>query len=548
MTHEPTSALEGQSLCIEAPMTGDYDHILTPAALDFIAGLEKRFGQRRLDLMAIRTGRQQAFDRGTLPDFLPSTRDIRDGDWKIAGTPEPLQRRTVEITGPVDRKMMINALNSGADLFMADFEDASSPTWDSMMSGQVNMYDYARGQLSFDDVARGKSYNMHDKTAFLKVRPRGLHMVEKHLTLEGQPVSAAFVDFGLHMFHNAQMLMNSDNPSIAGPYFYLPKLESHQEAGLWNDIISYTEQTLSVPHGAVKVTVLIETLPAAFEMDEILYVLRDYIVGLNCGRWDYIFSYIKRIGRTDAQYLLPDRSQVVMSSGFLKAYSLLLIQTCHKRGAHAMGGMAAQIPVKGDEVKNQAAFDKVRADKEREVSIGHDGTWVAHPAMVDLAREAYSAVMRGDNQIGRLRDDVTITREDLLTAPKAGTTTEAGLRDNIRVGIQYLGAWLNGSGAVPINGLMEDAATAEISRSQIWQQIKFRAVLEDGRTVTQDLVTDLYQQEMENLRRDQTAQAQVGGRLEDAGQLFLDMALAEELAEFLTTPAYATINEPAISE
>ncbi|WND03429.1 malate synthase A [Temperatibacter marinus] len=543
MTHALLDSITSNSLCIEGPIHAGYDKILTPQALDFIQQLERNFGQKRLDLMQKRQDRQKSFNQGTLPDFRKDTQSIRDESWHILGTPAELVNRTVEITGPVDRKMMINAFNSGANVFMADFEDASAPTWDSMINGQINMYDYARGMLSFADESRGKTYVMNEQTAILKVRPRGLHMEEKYITLDGQPLSAGFTDFGLHMYHNALALMQNPNPSIGGPFFYLPKLESYEEAALWNDVINYTEKALGIKHGTTKVTVLIETLPAAFEMDEILFALKDHIVGLNCGRWDYIFSYIKRIGCTNKAYQLPDRSQVLMSDAFLKAYCLLLIQTCHKRGAHAMGGMAAQIPVKGDDAKNQAAFDKVKADKVREVSIGHDGTWVAHPAMVDLAREAFESVMTGPNQLHRTRDEITISQQDLLE-PHQGQATEEGLRENIRVGVQYTGAWLNGSGAVPINGLMEDAATAEISRTQIWQQLKFGTELKDGRCVTPALVERLFLQEMRTLKKDSIAIAQAGDRLEDASRLFLQMVLDTELAEFLTTPAYAEINEP----
>lgn len=543
MTFAPHEIKTETPIAIEGQLKPEYEKILTPAALDFLVALEVRFGQRRKALMERRQLRQAELDSGIKLDFLKSTRDVRESDWTIAGTPRELENRTVEITGPVDRKMMINAFNSGANVFMADFEDASSPTWTQMMDGQVNMYDYARGMLSHTDEARGKQYIMNQETAILKVRPRGLHMEEKHIRLFGKPLSAAFVDFGLHLFHNAHALINNADPSIAGPYFYLPKMESHLEARLWNDVIRYCEQALHIPANTIKATVLIETLPAAFEMDEILYELKNHIVGLNCGRWDYIFSYIKRIGTTNAAYLLPDRASVTMGDGFLKAYSMLLIQTCHKRGAHAMGGMAAQIPVKDDTAKNEAAYAKVQADKEREVALGHDGTWVAHPAMVDLARTAYKGVMATPNQLHRLRDDVTITAEDLITPPSGGACTEDGLRDNMRVGIQYLGAWLNGSGAVPINGLMEDAATAEISRTQIWQQLKFAATLDDGRPVTPDLVRRIYNEELEVLRRDPVARAQAGDRLVDAGRLFLDMVLATECAEFLTTPGYKIINQ-----
>lgn len=522
-------------LTLTQPVDDAHSHILTDEALRFVAALESTFGNRRRQLLEARMARQARYDAGELPDFLKDTRDIRNGDWKILGTPADLQDRRVEITGPVDRKMMINAFNSGANVFMADFEDASSPTWDNMLSGQVNMYDNARGQLDYTDPKSGKHYTLGEKTAVLKVRPRGWHMLEAHATLNGEPISAGLFDFGLYVFHNARHLMERGTAA----YFYLPKMESHQEAKLWDDAFSLAERMLDIPHGTFKATVLIETLPAAFEMDEILYALKDHIVGLNCGRWDYIFSYIKRIGG-NADYLLPDRGQVGMGEAFLKAYSLLLIKTCHRRGAHAMGGMAAQIPVKNDEAANEAAFAKVRADKDREASNGHDGTWVAHPALVPVAREVFDALMPQANQIHRTREDLNITREDLLD-PHKGTTTEEGIRENIRVGVQYIGAWLTGRGAVPLYNLMEDAATAEISRTQIWQQLKHAAKLSDGRTVTKALVNDLYADEMTALKTAYGAEGFAQGRLDEAGDLFLELIHADDFKEFLTTPAYELI-------
>ncbi|SDE62815.1 malate synthase A [Kordiimonas lacus] len=530
-TTEPT-------LDIIAPVKDLYARVLTGDALAFVADLEIRFGGRRKDLMEARAERQKRFDAGELPDFLPETKDIRESDWKILGTPEDLKDRRVEITGPVDRKMMINAFNSGANVFMTDFEDASSPTWENMIDGQINLMDYARGRLEFTDPKSGKEYRMNEQTATLKVRPRGLHMTEVHAELNGQPISASLFDFGLYIFHNASALLARGT----GPYFYLPKMESHFEAKLWDDVFTYTEEVLGLEHGTIKTTVLIETLPAAFEMDEILHALKDHIVGLNCGRWDYIFSYIKRIGK-HADYLLPDRSQVTMGEAFLKAYSLLLIKTCHRRGAHAMGGMAAQIPVKGDEAANAAAFEKVRADKDREAAFGHDGTWVAHPALVPVARDVFDRLMPQANQLHRTRLDIEIGQKELL-APHTGTITEHGVRENIRVGIQYLGAWLTGRGAVPLYNLMEDAATAEISRTQIWQQLKLSATLDDGRTVTEDLVRDLYADEMVKLREFLGPTNFEDGRLAEAGRLFLDLVFKDELAEFLTTPAYELMTQP----
>ncbi|WP_262692775.1 malate synthase A [Kordiimonas aestuarii] len=526
---------ETPSLEIIGPMHAGYETILSEGALAFVADLESRFGARRKALMQARMERQKRFDAGELPDFLPETKIIREDNWKILGTPDDLQDRRVEITGPVDRKMMINAFNSGANVFMTDFEDASAPVWENMIDGQINLYDYARGQLAFTNPKSGKSYTMGDKTAVLKVRPRGWHMTEAHATLDGQAVSASLFDFGLYIYHCAQELLSRGT----GPYFYLPKMESHKEAALWDDVFTFTEQELGLKHGTIKVTVLIETLPAAFEMDEILFALKDHIVGLNCGRWDYIFSYIKRIGK-NPDYLLPDRAQVTMGSAFLKAYSLLLIRTCHRRGAHAMGGMAAQIPVKNDEAANTAAFEKVRADKDREASFGHDGTWVAHPALVPVAREVFDRLMPHQNQIHRTRLDIEIGQEDLLR-PHEGERTETGLRENIRVGIQYLAAWLEGRGAVPLYNLMEDAATAEISRTQIWQQLKLGAPLADGRTVTEDLVRTLYDDEISRLTESLGQDLVEDSRLADAGRLFLGLVFKDDLEEFLTTPAYALI-------
>ncbi|MBV1901696.1 MAG: malate synthase A [Kordiimonadaceae bacterium] len=535
MTATAAKISDSTALEITGKMEADFDRVLTADATAFVAELESRFGDTRRALIAARVIRQTRLDSDELPDFRVDTKEIRGGDWTILGTPDDLQNRTVEITGPVDRKMMINALNSGANVFMADFEDASSPTWSNMVKGQINCMDYARDTLEHNDPRSGKEYRLNADTAVLKVRPRGWHMEEAHAQLNGRPMSAGLFDFGFYIFHNAKALLAKGS----GPYFYLPKMESMEEAQLWDDVFTFAEQTLGLPHGSIKTTVLIETLPAAFEMDEILYALKDHIVGLNCGRWDYIFSYIKRIGK-HADYLLPDRVQVGMGDAFLKAYSLLLIQTCHKRKAHAMGGMAAQIPVKNDDAANKTAFDKVSADKDREASNGHDGTWVAHPGMVQIAKEAFAAVMAGDNQLHRKRADLTITREELL-APHKGTITEEGVRENIRVGIQYTAAWLEGRGAVPLYNLMEDAATAEISRTQIWQQLRHNATLDDGRTVTVTMINDLFANEMAKLETIYGQDAFKSSRLVEAGDLFLEMAFAKELGEFLTTPAYALI-------
>jgi len=535
MTATATHQAAAPALQITGEYQNRFEQVLTEEALNFLADLESRFGIDRKALLQVRFERQKFFDEGLLPNFRGDTKHIRESDWTILGTPQDLKNRTVEITGPVDRKMMINAFNSGANVFMADFEDASSPTWANMLNGQLNCMDYARGALTFDDPTTGKEYRLNKETAVLKIRPRGWHMEEAHAQFGGAPMSAGLFDFGLYIFHNAKALLKKET----GPYFYLPKMESMEEAALWDDVFTYSEQLLGLPHGTIKVTVLIETLPAAFEMDEILHALKDHIVGLNCGRWDYIFSYIKRIGKNPA-FLLPDRAQVGMGEAFLKAYSLLLIQTCHRRGAHAMGGMAAQIPVKNDDAANEIAFNKVRADKDREASNGHDGTWVAHPGMVQIAREAFAGVMSGDNQIHRTRSDLVITQQDLLR-PHEGQATETGVRENIRVGIQYTAAWLEGRGAVPLYNLMEDAATAEISRTQIWQQLRHAAKLSDGRIVTTEMIRDLYADEMAKLKEMYGAEAYDKSRLAEAGALFLEMAFTEELGEFLTTPAYELI-------
>jgi len=492
--------------------------VLTPEALAFVAGLHRRFDGRRQALLAARAERQRSFDAGALPDFLPETADIRAGDWTVAPIPADLMDRRVEITGPTDRKMVINALNSGAQAFMADFEDATAPTWANVVEGQVNLFDYWRGTLSFDDPATGKHYALGDSPAVLIVRPRGWHLDERHLG-----VSGSLFDFGLYLWHNAHLAIEAGS----GPYFYLPKLESHREAALWSDVFAHAEERLDLPRGTIKATVLIETLPAAFEMDEILHALKENIVGLNCGRWDYIFSAIKRLGRTPER-LTPDRSAMTMDKAFLAAYSLKLVETCHRRGAFAMGGMAAQIPVKGDDAANEAAFAKVRADKQREAGNGHDGTWVAHPGMVAIAREAFDR----PNQLDR-RIDSGVTREDMLRLHE-GPRTEAGVRENIRVGVQYIAAWLGGRGAVPLYNLMEDAATAEICRAQLWQWLRFEAPLDDGRVLTRDLFAALLEEEMTAL----TAVPHIA----EARALFEELVLAEQFEEFLTIPAYQRLD------
>ncbi|UQN08175.1 malate synthase A [Deinococcus sp. QL22] len=508
-------------LTITAPLPETAAEVLTPGALSFVAELHRRFDARRRALLSARENRQTQLDAGELPDFLPETAPIRSGDWKISPLPADLQDRRVEITGPVDRKMVINALNSGARVFMADFEDASSPVWNNMVDGQLNLRDAVRGTISLEQG--GKSYRLNEHPAVLFVRPRGLHLPEKHVTVDSEAMSGALFDFGLYAFHNLHERLSQGT----GTYFYLPKLESHLEARWWNEVFSFTEDTLGVPRGTVRATVLIETILAAFEMDEILYELREHSAGLNSGRWDYIFSYIKKF-RQRSDKIVPDRAQVTMAVPMMANYSKLAIQTCHRRGAPAIGGMSAFIPVKNDPAANDRAFEQVRADKEREATNGHDGTWVAHPGMVGLATEVFDRLMPAPNQINSGKQDgLQVTADDLLTPPQ-GTVTEGGVRTNISVGIQYLAAWLQGRGAVPIHNLMEDAATAEISRAQLWQWLHHSVQLDDGRTLTPSLLDALFAEEL----------GQLGADFSAAGQLFKDVATRSPLADFLTLPAY----------
>ena len=521
-----------EGVTLRAPMAPGMDAVLTPDALSFVADLQRRFGKRRLELLERRAERQARLDAGELPDFLPETREIREGDWTVAPMPADLQDRRVEITGPVDRKMVINALNSGAKVFMADFEDASTPTFANLIEGQVNLSDAIAGTIAFDDPATGKAYRLAEKTAVLLVRPRGWHLPESHVLVDGEPMSGSLFDFGLYFFRNAKLLLERGS----GPYFYLPKMQSHLEARLWNDVFVHAQQALGVPVGTIKATVLIEHILATFEADEILYELRDHSAGLNCGRWDYIFSYIKSF-RKDPNRMLPNRAEVTMTVPFMRAYSLYVIKTCHRRGAFAMGGMAAQIPIKADAAANEAAMAKVRADKEREAGDGHDGTWVAHPGLVPIAMEVFDRVMPTPNQISRQRPDVE-TAAAALIEPPGGAITEAGVRANINVGIGYLEAWLRGQGCVPLYNLMEDAATAEISRSQIWQWLHHGATLDDGRRLDTVLFDRFYAEEMANWRRSAGEAAYAAGRYEDAGELFRRLSLAEECADFLTLPAY----------
>lgn len=500
-----------------------FQEIVTPEALAFVTELSRRFDSRRLELLERRHARQRELREGKLPDFLDATREIREGKWTVAPIPAPLLDRRVEITGPVDRKMMINAFNCGAQMFMADLEDSNSPTWDNNVQGQINLRDAVNGTIAYSSP-EGKAYKLNEKIATLLVRPRGWHLVEKHMLVDGQPVSGSLFDFGLYFFHNAKNSLARGR----GPYFYLPKMESHLEARLWNDVFVFGQDYCGVPQGSVRATVLIETILASFEMDEILYELRDHSAGLNCGRWDYIFSFIKKLGHR-SDLILPDRSQVTMTQPFMNAYVELLIQTCHKRGIHAMGGMAAQIPIKGDPEKNAAAIDKVRQDKLREVKAGHDGTWVAHPGLVPVAMDVFNEHMPGPNQIHVKREDVHVTAADLV-APAKGEITGEGLRMNVDIGIQYLESWLNGNGCVPIYNLMEDAATAEISRSQVWQWVKHGVKLNDGRAVTPELVNQTISAELE--QKPGTPNKKV------AAKLFAEIMTKPEFPEFLTIGAY----------
>ncbi|HEX7078267.1 MAG TPA: malate synthase A [Candidatus Eisenbacteria bacterium] len=522
-----------------APIRPGYDRILTHDALEFVADLTRRFRPSIEERLGARVAARRRLEKGGSLDFPAETAPIRARAWTVPPPPRDLLKRVVEITGPVDRKMIINALNSGADVFMADFEDSNAPTWDNNVRGQGNLVDAVRREIAYDDPDSGKSYRLNEETAVLVVRPRGLHLPERHVNVDGLPVPGCLFDFGLYFFHNVHALQERGT----GPYFYLPKLESHLEARLWNDVFTRAEERLQVPVGTIRATVLIETLPAAFEMDEILYELKAHASGLNCGRWDYIFSYIKTL-RHDAKAILPDRSVVTMEQPFLRAYTQLAVKTCHRRGAHAIGGMAAQIPIKGNPAANDAALAKVRADKEREAGDGHDGTWVAHPALVPIAREAFERRLTGPNQLDRLREDVSVSAADLLRAPE-GPRTETGLRLNVRVGIRYLEAWLRGNGCVPLYDLMEDAATAEISRAQVWQWIHRAARLDDGRMVTPDLLRSIVREEMKRIAGEVGPEAFRGGRFAEARALFLRLSTAKRMPEFLTLLAYERLDSQA---
>ena len=512
-----------------------YDDVLTDDALNLVAELQRELGPRRQELLEARRERQAERDQGATPDFLSETQGIRDGEWQVAPAPPDLQDRRVEITGPTGRKMLVNALNSGARGFMADLEDSNSPTWDNMVGGQRNLREAIDGTIDFTSPD-GKEYKLADETATLLVRPRGWHLPERHILVDGQPASGSLVDFGLYMATSAQALIDKGS----GPYFYLPKMESHLEARLWNDAFVLAQDRLGIPQGTIKATVLIETIPAAFEMEEILYELRDHSAGLNAGRWDYIFSMIKCF-RSRPEFVLPDRVKVTMTVPFMKAYSDLLVKTCHARGAHAMGGMSAVIPNRKDPEANEQAIEKVRADKSREAGDGFDGAWVAHPDSVPVAMEEFDKVL-GDrpNQVDRRRSDVNVTAEQLLDARSAGDErTEEGLRMNCNVGIQYISSWLRGNGAAGIYGLMEDAATAEISRSQVWQWIQQEVTLENGQTVTPDLVREIETSELEKIRGEVGAEwFDEHGRADQSRRLFESVALDEKFVDFLTLPAY----------
>jgi malate synthase len=533
---EKTTISPAKGITINGEITSEFAEILTPEAMDFVALLARAFQPQREELLLKRVKRQADLDAGKMPDFLPETESIRnDSSWRVAPVPADLQDRRVEITGPVDRKMVINALNSGAYVFMADFEDSHAPTWHGTIQGQINLYDAIRRTIEYTSP-EGKKYKLNEKTAVLLVRPRGWHLNEAHVLIDGKPISAGIFDFGLYFFHNVRQLLTNGT----GPYFYLPKLESHLEARLWNSIFVRAQQALGIPQGTIKATVLIETILATFEMDEILYELREHSAGLNCGRWDYIFSAIKKF-RKRPDFILPDRAQIKMTTPFMRAYSLLTIKTCHRRNAHAMGGMAAQIPIKNDPVANEQALELVRADKRREALDGHDGTWVAHPGLVPIALEEFNAVMKVPNQIAKKRDDVYVTAAHLLQVPE-GRITEGGLRNNVSVSLQYLESWLRGSGCVPINNLMEDAATVEIARAQIWQWLHHpEGILSDGRQVTIELVRQLVVEELAKLEASLGKQEYANRRFATANAILDKIISSDEFVEFLTLPAYEVL-------
>ena len=515
----------------------EFANILTNEAVAFVAKLERTLGKRRRDLLKTRLDRQADIDSGKMPDFLPETASIRESEWTVAPIPADLQDRRVEITGPVDRKMVINALNSGANVYMADFEDSHSPTWEATLNGQINLLDANKGTITFTNPGNGKFYQLNEDIATLMVRPRGWHLEEKHVLVDGKAMSAALFDFGLYFFHNVNTLLAKGT----GPYFYLPKLESHLEARLWNDAFVLAQKELGIPNGTIRATVLIENILAAFEMDEILWELRDHSAGLNCGRWDYIFSAIRKF-RNYPSFIFPNRAQVTMGTHMMRSYSLLTIKTCHRRGIHAMGGMAAQIPIKNNPEANETALNKVRADKEREAKDGHDGTWVAHPGLVAIAKEKFDKYMPEPNQIDRQMPDLEVSQADLLQVPE-GEITEDGIRTNIDVGIQYMASWLDGNGCVPIYNLMEDAATAEISRSQLWQWVNNEAAkLEDGRSVDADLYHQFVPEVLETIKQKVGEENYNGGKYELASKLFDKLITDPNFTDFLTLPAYEYLN------
>ncbi|MBI2571932.1 MAG: malate synthase A [Candidatus Schekmanbacteria bacterium] len=527
--------LAADGIHVSAAVPAAFAEILSPEALRFVAKLHRLAEARRVVLLARRAERQRELDAGILPDFLADTRRVREAEWRVAPIPPDLQDRRVEITGPVDRKMVINALNSGASVFMADFEDSNAPTWANNVEGQLNLRDAVRRTITYTSP-EGKRYALGDSLATLFVRPRGWHLRERHVTVDDTPVAGGLFDFGLFFFHNAVALLERNT----GPYFYLPKLESHLEARLWNDVFNLAQDELGIRRGTIRATVLIETIVGAFEMDEILYELRDHSAGLNCGRWDYIFSFIKKF-RNRPAFVMPDRAQVTMTRHFLESYVKLQIKTCHRRGIHAMGGMAAQIPIKSDREANDKAIDKVRQDKLREVKAGHDGTWVAHPGLVPVAKAVFDEFMPRPNQLDRESESVEISAADLLEVPD-GTRTELGLRTNIDVGIQYLESWLRGTGCVPIYNLMEDAATAEISRAQVWQWVRHESRLEDGRLVTRQLVKAVIDEELGKVRERLGDAAFAQSQFRLAAELFADMMTRESFPEFMTLMAYEHID------
>jgi len=527
--------LKLQKITYSSDVTNYYPEILSDEALTFLTALHEKFNAERLELLNRRIRQQHIFDEGQFPEFQIETKDIRNNEWTAGNIPHDLLDRRVEITGPVDRKMIINALNSGAKTFMADLEDSNSPTWKNSIQGQQNLIDANKKTIELVDKKRGKSYKLNNETAVLLVRPRGLHLNERHIIINSEEASGSLVDFGLYVFHNTKTLLSNNT----APYFYLPKLEHYLEARWWNAVFTFAQEYLEVPKGTFKATVLVETITASFQLDEIIYELKDHIVGLNCGRWDYIFSYIKKF-RNHPNFVVPNRDQVTMTTPFMDAYSKLVIQRCHKRGILAIGGMAAQIPIKNDEKANAAAIEKVRKDKEREVKNGHDGTWVAHPGLVEVAMTEFNKHMPTPNQLHVTRDDINITEQDLVETPK-GTVTEAGVRKNINVGILYTEAWLRGHGAVALYNLMEDAATAEISRTQLWQWLKNEVTLEDGRKFNIKLYHEVFDDEVEKIITEFGAENIKNGKFKLAFNLFNNLVLSEKFEEFLTLPAYQYI-------